>query len=133
MKACSNTHYSYWLALIVFLPSWTNGVKAQVKKQRCKSPLSLPVKAKPTARKMYVLYFTCLSHTLQIDGTSEGHRFKQEHHSLQVLDQDLWMDCVYFTEKFWPPKRMRIPGFRPHGSLSSLFVQLVRYTPLQTG
>lgn len=68
------------------------------------------MKAKPTARKMYVLYFTCLSHPLKIDGTSEGHRFKQEHHSLQVPDPDLWMHCVCFSEKFWPPKHMRVPG-----------------------
>lgn len=110
MKACSNTHHSYWLALVIFLPSWTNGVKTLVKKQCCKSSLSLPMKAKPTARKMYVLYFTCLSHPLKIDGTSEGHRFKQEHHSLQVPDPDLWMHCVCFSEKFWPPKHMRVPG-----------------------
>lgn len=118
--------------LVIFLSSWTNGVKTQVKKQCCKSPLSLPMKAKPTARKMYVLYFRCLSHPLEIDETSEGHRFKQEHHSSQVLDHNIWMHCVCFTDKFWPLKHMRIPGFRPHGSLSSFFVWFVQYAPLQT-
>lgn len=91
------------------------------------------MKAKPTARKMYVLYFTRLSHPLEMDGTSEGHRFKQEHRSLRVLDQDLRVHCVRFTERFWPPKRMRIPGFRPRGSLSGLFVRFVQYASLQTG
>lgn len=133
MKALSNTRHRYWLALVILLPSWTNGVKTQVKKQCCKSPLSLPMKAKPTARKMYVLYFTRLSHPLEMDGTSEGQRFKQEHRSLRVLDQDLRVHCVRFTERFWPPKRMRIPGFRPHGSLSGLFVRFVQYASLQTG
>lgn len=90
------------------------------------------MKAKPTARKMYVLYFRCLSHSLEIDETSEGHRFKQEHHSSQVLDHNIWMHCVCFTDRFWPLKHMRIPGFRPHGSLSSFFVWFVQYAPLQT-
>lgn len=81
---------------------------------------------------MYVLNFTCLSHLLDINGTSEGHWFKQKHHSSQVVDHNLWTCHISLTEKLWPQKHSGAPGFRPHGRLSSLFVWFVQSAPLRT-
>lgn len=132
MKAFSLTHRSYCPALVIFLPSWKNGVKTQVKKQCCKSPLSLPMKAKAPALRMYGLYFLCLSHPPEIDGTSEGHRFHQEPCSSQALKRDLWMHSMCFPGKPGPPNHMGIPGLRPHGSFSILSLQFMQSTHLQT-
>lgn len=132
MKPSSLTHQSCWPALVIFRPSWTNGVKTQVKKQCCKSPLSLPMKAKATARRMYGLYFPCLSHPPEIDGTSEGHRLQREPRSSQALEPDFWVHSPCFPGKPGPPKHGRIPGLRPHGSFSSSSLQFMQSTHLQT-
>lgn len=129
MEASSLTHQSYCPALVIFLPSWTNGVKTQVKKQCCKSPLSPPMKAKAPACRMDGLCFPCPSHPPGIDGPSEEHRSQREPRPSQALQRDLWGTlCSPGTPG--PPKHARIPALKPHGSCPSLFVQSAH---LQTG